>query len=328
VLIRVFKVFVLGDLCGWKIKIMYIKNTVLLLIKWLANTPFSNLILNSVPNNAIVDFESSVSCIKKYKCLFLCKLARFSRSDLMIIRSAYYERGGQHLFKMDLNVNEFTQCGYYLSAFDSELLRLLMKGGRVFIDIGANVGFYTLAASKSFDNVYSFEPSPSTFSRLVHNVELNTFGSVTPINSGLSDVKSEMDLHTNPFNNGGASLNGFSEAIKCLYPDYVWGSVKVDVEVLDEIVDSRGIIGVDLIKIDVEGHELAVIRGAQNTIATHRPLVYAEVVKERDKLNAIIAALPNSYIPYSLTDKMLILEDSIIPDDVLFCPAEKLDLLL
>lgn len=304
-----------------------IKNTLLLLIKWLANTPFSNIIANSAPNNIVVDFESSVSCIKKYKCLFLCKLARFNRSGLMIIRSAYYERGGEHLYKMDLDINEFTQCGYYSSAFDSELLRLLKKGGCVFIDIGANVGFYTLAAAKTFDKVYSFEPSPNTFRRLVHNVELNNFGSVTPINSGLSDVKSGMELHINPFNNGGASLKGFSEAMKCLYPEYVWGSVKVDVEVLDEIIDTRGIVGVDLIKIDVEGHELPVIRGAQNTISTFRPLIYAEVVKDRDKLNAIIAALPNSYIPYSLIDKMIIVEDSIIPDDVLFCPAEKLDLL-
>jgi FkbM family methyltransferase len=204
---------------------------------------------------------------------------------------------------------------------------LLRKGGQVFIDIGANVGFYTLAAANSFDKVYSFEPSPYTFGRLIHNVEINNFASVTAINAGLSDVKSEMDLYVNPFNNGGCSLNAFPEAIKNLYPDYVWGSVRVNVEVLDEVIDSRGIIGVDLIKIDVEGHELCVIRGAQKTITTYRPLIYAEVAKERNKLNAIIAVLPADYIAYSLTNKILIVEDSFVPDDVLFCPAEKLSLL-
>jgi FkbM family methyltransferase len=304
-----------------------IKKTVLLLIKWFANTPFSNLILSCFPNNTVINVESSATCIKKYIGLLLCKLARFNRSGAMIIRSASYEQDGKHLYKMDLDINEFTQCGYYFSALDIDLLRLLRKGGRVFIDIGANVGFYTLAAANSFDIVYSFEPSPYTFGRLIHNLEINKFTSVTAINAGLSDVKSEMSLYINPFNNGGCSLNAFSEAIKNLYPDYVWQSVRVNVELLDEVIDSRDVIGIDLIKIDVEGHELSVIRGAQRTIATYRPLIYAEVAKERNKLNAINAVLPDGYISYSLTNKILIVEDSVVPDDVLFCPVEKLNLL-
>lgn len=304
-----------------------IKNAVLILIKWLANTPLSNLILSFIPNNTVVDIESSISLIKKYKCLFLCKLARFNMSGVTIIRTASFKKGGEHLYDMRLDINEFTQCGYYFSALDIELLKLLKKGGGVFIDVGANVGFYTLAAAKTFDSVYSFEPSPYTFKRLVENVELNNFDSVTTIHSGLSDVKSKMDLHFNPLNNGGSSLNEFSEAIKCLYPEYAWESVKVNVEVLDEVVDSRGIVGVDLIKIDVEGHELPVIKGAQNTLATYRPLVYAEVSKNRNKLNAISEVLPDGYIAYSLADKMFIEQDLIVPDDVLFCPAEKLSFL-
>ena len=306
---------------------MGIKNIALLLIKWLANTPLSNLILSAVPNNKIIDVESSFSCIKKYKYLFLCKLARFNQSGVMIVRSVFYNHGGENLYKMDLDINEFTQCSYYFSALDIELLRLLKKGGGTFIDIGANVGFYTLAAAKTFDKVYSFEPSPYTYGRLIHNIELNKLSSVITINSGLSDVKSEMDLHINPFNNGGSSLNGFSETIKRLYPEYAWGSVRVKVDLLDEVVNSRGIFGVDLIKIDVEGHELPVIKGAQNTLATYRPLVYAEVVKDRNKLNAISAVLPDGYIPYSLAEKKVIIEDSIVPDDVLFCPVEKLGLM-
>lgn len=305
---------------------MKIKDTFLLLIKWFANTSFANLILKLVPNNKVIDVESPVSFIGKYKTLFFGKLARFNRSNVAIFRTAFYKQG-EHIFKMELDINEFTQCGYYFSALDVELLRLIKIGGGVFIDVGANVGFYTLAAAKTFEKVYSFEPSPYTFARLDHNIKLNNYGSVTAIHSGLSNIKAKKDLHVNPLNNGGNSLNSFSKAVKHFYSDYDWGVMKVNVEVFDEVVQSRGIIGVDLIKIDVEGHELSVITGAKNTLLTYRPLVYAEVVKDRGKLNAIIRALPEGYIPYSLVDRKFLFEESVIPDDVLFCPSEKLSLL-
>jgi len=224
---------------------------------------------------------------------------------------------------MYLDVNEFTQCGYYFDPPDPGLIVLIQRGGRGFVDIGANVGFFSLLASKNFDFVHGFEVSNHTRRLLMNNLEMNSINNVVVYDKGLSDVSGSVTLYHNPFNNGGASLEGGAREVMERDASYVWSAEDVKVDRLDNLIksDNRGII--DFIKIDVEGHELSVIRGGEETIRLYRPLIYAEVSKSVVKVKEIINTLPGLYVPYSLIDKRIIGEGGDVPDDVLFIPSEK-----
>ncbi len=130
------------------------------------------------------------------------------------------------------------------------------------LDIGANIGNHSLFFSDHFDRVVSFEPNPRTFKVLSLNAELA--GNVTCMNVGLSDAAGEAVLRLNPSNIGGSSISTGSSG----------PSVTIRLETLDSLLPD--LANLRLIKIDVEGHELAAIRGAAATIRRHRPIVLFE----------------------------------------------------
>lgn len=130
----------------------------------------------------------------------------------------------------------------------------------VVFDAGANVGHYTAAVLDSFvgATVYSFEPSPTAFRSLL-DVASRDPARCYPVNVGLSDKAGEGTLHTNSLGSGLASLykrqlDQFGEG-----PD---GSEPVRLETIDGFCAANGIGHIHFLKIDVEGHEIAVLNGA------------------------------------------------------------------
>lgn len=125
-----------------------------------------------------------------------------------------------------------------------------------FLDIGANVGWYTLNVKKSFENadVYSFEPSPETFNKLKNNLRINGEDCGSAYNIGFYDKNGKMDFYYYEESSGASSLRntqGKSDA----------KTISVDVKRLDDWVEEAGIKQVDFIKCDVEGAELFVYGG-------------------------------------------------------------------
>ena len=141
--------------------------------------------------------------------------------------------------------------------------RLLQKGD-VVIDIGANIGYYTRIASKSVGStgrVFAFEPSPNALSVLKLNTKDLANVQVFPV--ALSDTEGEARFYVRK-NGGTSSLAADSSAQE----------VKVKMTTLDNL--ALQVEKVDLIKIDVEGFEPDVLRGARTLIQDFRPLVYLE----------------------------------------------------
>jgi FkbM family methyltransferase len=145
----------------------------------------------------------------------------------------------------------------------SELMRSRLGPGQVFVDVGANIGYYSLLAANAVGdtgNVIAFEPSPTVRSQLEANIARNGLGSritVQPVAAGEADGTVTLFLAT-PDNLGQTSTRpspGFTS------------EGEVAVRRVDDCVPEADYGRVAFMKVDTEGDELAAVRGAQRLLA-------------------------------------------------------------
>ncbi len=138
-----------------------------------------------------------------------------------------------------------------------------LKKGQVVYDVGANVGFYSLLAAccvGSSGRVFAFEPVPENLVYLRRHVALNALAQVMVHPFAVSDAAVSLRF-----------TRGENRSTGHLTID---GDLEVRGITLDDFVFSGGNPPPHIIKIDVEGAELAVLRGAQRVLETHRPLLF------------------------------------------------------
>lgn len=133
------------------------------------------------------------------------------------------------------------------------------------LDIGANIGNHALFFSPMFQQVHCFEPSPRTFGVLSVNTALAN--NITPHNLALGESKAKMSLSYSPLNVGEASLVQSANQAGLLCHE-------VEVVRLDEF--GAEFEDVAFLKIDVEGFEPEVLRGAQSLLARFKPVIAFE----------------------------------------------------
>jgi FkbM family methyltransferase len=149
-----------------------------------------------------------------------------------------------------------------------------LREGMTFVDVGANEGIFTLLAAAKVGPtgaVHAFEPSPREQSRLRANVDLNRFGQVVVHPMALGHEPGTATLNVAGADHPGHNtLGGFS------YAETAPTAVQVQVDTLDRVVERSGLKRIDLIKIDVEGSETAVVQGAAQTLERFRPVIVIE----------------------------------------------------
>jgi len=141
----------------------------------------------------------------------------------------------------------------------SEAIWRLTKSGMSTADIGANIGYFSSLLSQrvgSAGSVASFEPHPQLFARLQENIRPHVNCSLYPL--ALSDKNRAGELFVP------ANFDG-NEGTASLEKNNQTKVIPVEVRALDELLPGKKI---DLIKIDVEGHELSVFQGAKKILAT------------------------------------------------------------
>jgi FkbM family methyltransferase len=161
-----------------------------------------------------------------------------------------------------------------------KILRRLLDQDSVFVDAGANQGEFTVCAASVIAEgaVHAFEPVPNVRQRLERNVEANGFSNVVIQSVGLSDASAnEVPIYgaDSTFSDGTQNIglptlfrmSGRSEALGL-----------IDLRRLDDVLPDHQ--RVNVIKIDVEGAEWAVLRGAEATIARERPAIIFEANEE------------------------------------------------
>lgn len=175
--------------------------------------------------------------------------------------------------------NDQSRCLYVGGSFDPNELWYLgetLKPGMCFVDVGANEGFYTMYAARkvgSLGRVFSFEPSYRERSWLERNVRTNQLTNVQVLPLALADAKGNAVLNlADAEHNGQNTLGSFGhKGVACVE------SVEVELATLDDLRESGRIPKIDVIKIDVEGAELRVLKGARKTILSDRPVILMEL---------------------------------------------------
>lgn len=138
----------------------------------------------------------------------------------------------------------------YFDRAEREFLASRMKPGFVFLDIGANVGGYTMAMAALAGpgaHILAVEPQPKIFERLSFNIRQNPFGTVKALDCAVADRSGEVTLFIDPRNQGESSVKivGSTEQAQ----------LKVPARTLFDLVSQEGFDHVDAVKIDVEGAE-------------------------------------------------------------------------
>jgi FkbM family methyltransferase len=167
----------------------------------------------------------------------------------------------------ELDLEDFIQRQIYLGVFEpheTRIVRTNLRPGGTFVDVGANVGYYTAMAANivgQAGRVYAFEPSPYAFARLRCMVDRNRFSNVTVNQCGLSDAPGTVNLYL-----GRDSHNHTPTMVAHENSN----ATSVAVDTLDNFGARLGIDRIDLLKIDVEGYEPRVLAGAQRLLQERR----------------------------------------------------------
>src|SRR5439155_882885 len=153
---------------------------------------------------------------------------------------------------------------YYHGAWEALELRELksrLQHNSVFVDVGAYFGYYSIVAahsSKGTAKIYAFEPLSANFTRLLENLQLNGLSNVRTFKVAIGGATAEADFEIPP-----ATNRGTGRIVKIARPNRP--VEKVGVLTLDAFVEAEQLSKIDLLKIDVEGSELAVLQGGRDS---------------------------------------------------------------
>jgi FkbM family methyltransferase len=157
------------------------------------------------------------------------------------------------------------------------------KEGDVVVDVGAAFGFYSILASrkvKGSGRVIAIEPQPDSFEMLNRNIKLNGLTNITTLNYAVFSKETTLNLYS--------SYSILSERSEKNKKDFV----EVNGNTLDYLLkELNGISEVNWIKIDVEGAELEVLKGAQSIFSESKDLSILMEVHGKDKFSEIIDLL-------------------------------------
>lgn len=185
---------------------------------------------------------------------------------------------GVKLYNVKLITRENTQDSAFLSIlYERELTNyLLNKKPNFFVDVGSHIGRFSILLGKNGSNVLAIEASSSNYKQLSKNVSFNKLSNVRTLNIGCSD-KEEM---------GKLVLTaGYTGQNTFLVGSESKNIEEVKLRKLDDVVKNE-MDNKDIIKIDVEGFEIRVLKGMKNILKNQNPIIVAEI-SSADQKNEI-----------------------------------------
>lgn len=198
--------------------------------------------------------------------------------------------------------------------FETSLFEQEVRSGDVVLDIGANIGYYTLLFASRVGlagHVYAFEPDPENFGLLRRNVELNGYENVTTVEAAVADERTTLTLY----------LSDESKAHRIYDAGGGRGTATVEAVQLDGWFAEQGDgLKIDVVKMDIEGAEGLALAGMRGLLARTRPRLLVTEFQPRSLARcgtepaAYLAALRSAgYELYEVpreAERMELVEDS------------------
>jgi FkbM family methyltransferase len=156
-------------------------------------------------------------------------------------------------------------------------IRKDLSPGATFVDVGAHIGYYSLVGGAVVGpggHVLAVEPNPETLQKLRANIEASGASQVRVEPVACSDTEATLELYAAPRMNTGETSLSKANAAQEGQGVTVY---RVPARPLDAIIREEGVSRVDVIKIDVEGAEMLVLKGAKETLARYHPIVVLEL---------------------------------------------------
>lgn len=184
--------------------------------------------------------------------------------------------------RIRLNLAEKNERNLYVpTVYEEGLTRFViasLKPGDIFIDVGANVGYFSLIAASLDARVTAIEPDDENLALFEQNIRLNGYSSIMVLNAAVGDREGTAILHVNPLNRGGNSLLGYSEYFSGTH-GYTRQQItemyrtatlekKVALTTLDAVIKKQGLTSIRIVKIDVEGFEKQALDGTKATLSS------------------------------------------------------------
>ncbi len=190
-----------------------------------------------------------------------------------------YSKGSWREFKKDgilLRVDIYDYVGHYIyfqfKDLGQDRLLLMANKNDYVLDIGTNIGSTLLSFANKIGNngrVFGFEPDKLNYDSCLQNIKLNDFENIQVSNIGLGDSCGKFKMVTDTSSNRGMNRISYS-----VVDDNV---AEIQVETLDKWLEINSINRIDLIKMDVEGFELKVLKGGKSSILSHTPRLFIEL---------------------------------------------------
>lgn len=212
-------------------------------------------------------------------------------------------------FRLQLHLDDWIQqCLFFTGEYEAAELKALsqlMNGNSVFIDVGANVGLYSLKASeiiKDNGKVIGFEPFIKNFNQLSTHIECNNLSSKVKIeNKAIGESEGKLKLYYSEQ----AHNRGMVSALKNDYAN----SYEVEMISLDGYCASHNINVVNCVKIDVEGYEMSVLKGMKNILQHNQPILLLEILEENTE--EVESFLSNfGYLKYYISDNGIVVKEN------------------
>lgn len=139
-----------------------------------------------------------------------------------------------------------------------KIIEQFSKDYDVFLDVGSKIGAVTIGVGSHFTKCVCFEPATKNYQQLVSNIKKNDFDNIVPYNIALGNSKGTRTFYLSPTITGDNRFN--------IQENEKFNSQEVEVNTLDDILESLNISEKCIIKIDVQGFELDVFKGAKKLL--------------------------------------------------------------
>jgi FkbM family methyltransferase len=220
-----------------------------------------------------------------------------------VVKTSHPFYGGVYGIKNDRFVFQRIRRGEIYEPHLVEAFRSLLSPETIAVDIGANIGVHSIAMSllqPKLYRIHAFEPHPEILPILKLNAKQNPIIRVEEYALSDEEKKAEMRFLNGTDNPGGSLVFDMGGSNK---PDFVIEQRCLDSYEFDE--------SISLMKIDVEGHEMKVIRGALDTIQAHKPNLIVEIwdldnLPIREEKIRFITSLGYSVEPLSQIDLLFL----------------------